>query len=64
MFVMEGRRLSLYPRRLLAKDAAMPDDGNGFSGVTRAQCKIESGCRRRVPACCRLVLVPSRSRKM
>jgi catechol 2,3-dioxygenase-like lactoylglutathione lyase family enzyme len=36
MFVMEGSWLSLYPRHLLAADAAVPDDGNGFSGVTLA----------------------------
>jgi len=36
MFRMEGSWLSLYPRRLLAEDATVPDDGRGFSGVTLA----------------------------
>jgi catechol 2,3-dioxygenase-like lactoylglutathione lyase family enzyme len=36
MFRMEGSWLSLYPRRLLADDATVPDDGKGFSGVTLA----------------------------
>jgi uncharacterized glyoxalase superfamily protein PhnB len=28
--------LSLYPRDLLAEDALVPSDGNGFSGMTLA----------------------------
>ena len=36
MFAMEGSWLSLYPRRLLADDATVPDDGRGFSGITLA----------------------------
>ena len=36
MFRMEGSWLSLYPRRLLADDATVPDDGRGFSGITLA----------------------------
>ena len=28
--------LSLYPRHLLARDAGVPDDGRGFSGVALA----------------------------
>lgn len=36
MFALEGAWLSLYPRRLLADDAGVPDDGGGFSGITLA----------------------------
>src|SRR5271154_224260 len=32
MFKLEGSWLSLYPRGLLADDATVLDDGNGFSG--------------------------------
>ncbi|QLK25386.1 VOC family protein [Natrinema zhouii] len=35
-FELEGTWLSLYPRDLLAEDAAVSDDGTGFSGVTLA----------------------------
>src|SRR5262245_2871180 len=30
--------LALYPRRLLAEDAKVADNGYGFDGVTLAQC--------------------------
>lgn len=36
MFRLEGSWLSLYPRDKLAEDATVPDDGQGFSGVTLA----------------------------
>ncbi len=36
MFALEGSWLSLYPRDKLAEDAAVPDDGRGFSGITLA----------------------------
>ena len=36
MFALEGVWLSLYPRDRLAEDAAVADDGHGFSGVTLA----------------------------
>lgn len=36
MFDMEGTRLFLYPRDKLAKDAGVPETGDGFSGVTIA----------------------------
>jgi catechol 2,3-dioxygenase-like lactoylglutathione lyase family enzyme len=32
-----GMALALYPRRLLAEDATVADDGAGFDGVTLAQ---------------------------
>lgn len=35
-FEMEGTWLSLYPRDELAKDAGVPAEGTGFSGVTLA----------------------------
>nr|WP_246308249.1 VOC family protein [Halosimplex rubrum] len=35
-FELDGAWLSLYPRDALAGDAAVPDDGSGFSGVTLA----------------------------
>ena len=35
-FELEGAWLSLYPRDRLAEDANVPDEGNGFSGVTLA----------------------------
>jgi catechol 2,3-dioxygenase-like lactoylglutathione lyase family enzyme len=34
MFKMEGSWLSLYPRDKLAEDAGVPDDGQGFGGIT------------------------------
>ncbi|CAN1505973.1 GloA Lactoylglutathione lyase and related lyases [Caulobacteraceae bacterium] len=36
MFRLEGSWLSLFPRDELAKDATVPDDGQGFSGITLA----------------------------
>ena len=36
MFAMEGSWLALHPRAALAADAAVPDDGGGFSGITLA----------------------------
>lgn len=36
MFELEGSWLSLYPRGALAEDAAVPDDGAGFCGITLA----------------------------
>ncbi len=36
MFRLEGTWLSLYPRALLAADAAAPDDGGGFAGFSLA----------------------------
>ncbi len=36
MFALEGVWLSLYPRDKLAEDATVPDDGEGFCGVTLA----------------------------
>ncbi len=36
MFRLEGSWLSLFPRDELAKDATVPDDGRGFSGITLA----------------------------
>jgi uncharacterized protein len=35
-FKLDGTWLSLYPRDLLAEDAAIPDDKAGFSGITLA----------------------------
>lgn len=35
-FTLEGTCFSLYPKGLLAEDAAVPDDGIGFSGITLA----------------------------
>jgi len=35
-FTLEGTWLSVYPREKLAEDATVPDDGDGFSGVTLA----------------------------
>ncbi|ELY89209.1 glyoxalase/bleomycin resistance protein/dioxygenase [Natrialba hulunbeirensis JCM 10989] len=35
-FPLEGTWLAIYPRDLLAEDATVSDDGNGFSGVTLA----------------------------
>lgn len=35
-FTLEGTWLSVYPMEKLAKDATVPDDGTGFSGVTLA----------------------------
>ena len=35
-FKLEGSWLALYPRDKLAEDATVPDDGNGFSGITLA----------------------------
>lgn len=40
-FDLEGTRLALYPRDLLAEDATIPPDGSGFSGVTLAN-NVES----------------------
>ena len=36
IFKAEGTWLSLYPRRLLAEDATVPDEGGGFSGISLA----------------------------
>lgn len=36
MFRLQGSWLSLFPRDRLADDATVPDDGQGFSGVTLA----------------------------
>ncbi len=36
MFRLESSWLSLFPRDELAKDATVPDDGQGFSGITLA----------------------------
>ena len=36
MFRLEGSWLSLLPRAALAEDAAVPDDGHGFGGITLA----------------------------
>lgn len=36
MLRLEGTWLSLYPRDKLAEDAAVPDDGAGFAGITLA----------------------------
>jgi len=38
MFRLEGTWLAVYPRDLLADDAAVPRGGSGFSGVTLAHC--------------------------
>lgn len=35
-FDMGGVILALYPRKLLAEDAGLPEQGSGFSGVTVA----------------------------
>ncbi len=35
-FQLNHMLLALYPRDLLAKDANVPDDGSGFSGMTLA----------------------------
>ena len=35
-FQLNGVGLSLFPRGKLAEDAAVPDDGGGFSGITLA----------------------------
>ncbi|ABC30962.1 Lactoylglutathione lyase [Hahella chejuensis KCTC 2396] len=35
-FTLNGTWLGLYPRHLLAEDAAVPDNGSGFKGVTLA----------------------------
>ncbi len=35
-FKLEGSWLALYPRGKLADDAAVADDGQGFSGITLA----------------------------
>jgi hypothetical protein len=35
-FELRGAWLSLYPRESLAADATVPDEGDGFSGVTLA----------------------------
>jgi hypothetical protein len=35
-FRLQGLALGLYPRRLLAEDAAVPDSAPGFSGITLA----------------------------
>jgi catechol 2,3-dioxygenase-like lactoylglutathione lyase family enzyme len=35
-FQLGGSVLALHPRRLLAEDAALADDGRGFGGVTLA----------------------------
>jgi catechol 2,3-dioxygenase-like lactoylglutathione lyase family enzyme len=35
-FTLTHMLLSLYPRDLLAEDALVPSDGNGFSGMTLA----------------------------
>lgn len=35
-FPMEGTRLALYPRKLLAEDATVSSEGTGFSGITIA----------------------------
>jgi catechol 2,3-dioxygenase-like lactoylglutathione lyase family enzyme len=35
-FPLDGTWLSLYPRELLAEDAAVTEDGSGFSGITIA----------------------------
>ena len=35
-FAMEGTFLAIFPREELAKDAGLPDDGRGFSGITMA----------------------------
>lgn len=36
-YQLSGVVLSLFPRHLLAEDAAVPAEGSGFSGVTLAQ---------------------------
>ncbi len=38
MFQMDGSWLALFPRQGLADDAAVPDDGSGFTRVTLAHC--------------------------
>jgi catechol 2,3-dioxygenase-like lactoylglutathione lyase family enzyme len=35
-FTLDGTWLALYPRTLLAEDATVPAEGDGFSGVTIA----------------------------
>ena len=35
-FKLNGIVLALYPRKLLAEDAALPNNGKGFSGITLA----------------------------
>lgn len=35
-FDLEGTRLALYPRGLLAEDVGVPAEGGGFAGVTLA----------------------------
>lgn len=40
-FSLEGTWLAVYPRDLLAEDATVPAEGEGFSGVTLAQ-NVES----------------------
>lgn len=35
-FELDGARLSLYPRDLLAEDATVSNDDTGFSGITLA----------------------------
>lgn len=35
-FDLEGTRLALYPKQLLAKDATVSPEGEGFAGVTLA----------------------------
>jgi catechol 2,3-dioxygenase-like lactoylglutathione lyase family enzyme len=35
-FKLHGTWLSLFPREELAKDAAVPESGNGFRGITLA----------------------------
>ncbi len=36
MFAMEGSWLALFPRAMLAADATVADDGQGFPGITLA----------------------------
>jgi uncharacterized protein len=37
-FQIGGAVLALYPRHLLAEDAKLPNDGQGFDGITLAYC--------------------------
>lgn len=36
VFELNGTKLALYPKSLLAKDANVPENGTGFSGFTLA----------------------------
>jgi catechol 2,3-dioxygenase-like lactoylglutathione lyase family enzyme len=65
-FTLNGTWLGLYPKDLLAEDAAVPPAGNGFKGFTLAHnvtsvAEVESVIRRAVEAGAKLVKTPQQT---